>query len=290
MYLHEDETMRIERALGQAVKSAERIQGRGYTNNRRWLVRLAHDRTAFVKHADDAITAEWLRREYEVYDALRLDVVPRVLGWYDDGELPVLVLEDLSDGDWSPPWSREKIDAVLATLRAVAGHEPPPGLPTARSTHMGEDNWPEVAADPKPFLSLGLCSADWLDRALPVLLEAARPEQLDGDSLLHLDVRSDNLCFRAGRAFLFDWNHAAIGNAQFDVAFWLPSLRLEGGPEPEEVADVTPELAALVAGFFAARAGLPVIPQAPMVRDIQRRQLEVALPWAARALGLPAPS
>jgi hypothetical protein len=44
--------------------------------------------------------------------------------------------------------------------------------------------------------------------------------------------------------------------------------------------------AALTAGYFAARVGLPAPPTAPAVRDVQRRQLEVALPWAARELGL----
>jgi len=41
-------------------------------------------------------------------------------------------------------------------------------------------------------------------------------------------VRSDNLCLRDGHAVLLDWNHARIGNAAFDIAFWLPSLVLEG--------------------------------------------------------------
>jgi hypothetical protein len=48
-------------------------------------------------------------------------------------------------------------------------------------------------------------------------------------------------------------------------------------------------MAALVSGFFAARAGLPVIPQAPRVREVQRVQLAAALPWAARVLDLPPP-
>jgi hypothetical protein len=43
----------------------------------------------------------------------------------------------------------------------------------------------------------------------------------------------------------------------------------------------------LVSGYFAARAGLPTIPSAPRVRDIQRAQLGKALPWAVRALRLP---
>jgi hypothetical protein len=45
-------------------------------------------------------------------------------------------------------------------------------------------------------------------------------------------------------------------------------------------------LAALIAGFFASRAGLPPPATAPTVREFQRRQAGIALPWAARELGL----
>jgi len=76
----------------------------------------------------------------------------------------------------------------------------------------------------------------------------------------------------------------------FDVAFWLPSLRLEGGPEPWEVLPQAGALAAAVAGFFASRAGLAPPPGAPTVREFQRAQAEVALRWTVRELGLPSPS
>ena len=72
-----------------------------------------------------------------------------------------------------------------------------------------------------------------------------------------------------------------------DVAFWLPSLEFEGGPPPEDVAPPAGVFASLIAGFFASRAGLPDIPDAPFVRRVQREQLSTALPWAVRALGLP---
>jgi hypothetical protein len=104
-----------------------------------------------------------------------------------------------------------------------------------------------------------------------------------------MDVRSDNLCFVGGRAVLVDWNLARRGNGRFDVAFWLPSLQLEGGPEPWEVLPDAGALAAAVAGFFAARAGLAPPAGAPTVRRFQRAQASVALPWAARELGLPTP-
>ncbi len=122
-----------------------------------------------------------------------------------------------------------------------------------------------------------------------MLLEAAASAGLGGGSLLHFDVRSDNLCFAGPQAKLVDWNIAHVGNPVVDVAFWLPSLRLEGGPEPWELLDDAGRVAALVAGFFASRAGLPPPEGAPTVRQFQRAQAEVALAWVARELGLRPP-
>jgi hypothetical protein len=45
-------------------------------------------------------------------------------------------------------------------------------------------------------------------------------------------------------------------------------------------------LAAVLAGFFASRAGLPPPPTAPGVRAFQFAQARVAIPWALRELGL----
>ena len=115
--------------------------------------------------------------------------------------------------------------------------------------------------------------------------EAAAP--LTGDSLLHLDVRGDNLFLRDGRAILVDWNWAERGNAAVDRAFWAPSLQLDGGPAPERVVGHEPELAAAIAGFLAEQAAKPVELATPAIRAFQRAQLRCALPWAARALGLP---
>jgi Phosphotransferase enzyme family len=284
------ETARIRSALGDGFVSARRIN-RGYANNRRWVVTLAGGRRAFVKHPDDPRTATWLRREFEVYQHVCGDFHPDVLGWFDDGELPALVLDDLSGCVWPPPWTAARIESLFETLARIAGQEPPPHTPAVGAAIiMPETGWAFVAQDPVPLLSLGLCTRGWLDGALPTLIGAADPRLLDGTALLHTDVRSDNLCFRAGATLLVDWNHTSVGNAEIDVAFLLPSLHLEGGPAPQKVAPhVTPGMAAHVAGYFAGRAGLPAPPTAPLVRHIQRRQLEVALPWAAALLDLPPP-
>jgi aminoglycoside phosphotransferase (APT) family kinase protein len=218
--------------------------------------------------------------------------MPPSLGWADDGDHPILALEDLSDGHWPPPWEPQHVDAVLRTLEELAATPPPEGTPLAE--HDAVDvtgGWAEIADDPSPFLRLGLCEPAWLATHLGVLGGAAAEAPLRGEALLHFDVRSDNICVRDGRATLVDWNMMTVGNPQIDVAFWLPSLHAEGGPRPEAILpDADPRLVSAVAAFFCARAGRPAIADAPRVREIQLIQARTALPWAARSLGLPEPA
>jgi hypothetical protein len=263
----------------------------GYTTAGRWLVRFADGRSAFAKVGTSAATAAWLRAEWAVYSSVAAPFLPAVLGWDGGagGDAPILLLEDLSAAAWPPPWSPARIARTLAALARVAATPPPPALPALEALRAGLDGWPRVAADPGPFLGLGHCSAAWLEAALPSLAHAAAAAPLAGGSLLHLDVRSDNLCFAGERVVLVDWNWACRGNARMDVAAWLPSLRVEGGPEPWEVLPGEPGLAALLSGYGAAAAGLPPPTPGSPLREGQARVLRVALGWAARELGLPPP-
>jgi hypothetical protein len=149
--------------------------------------------------------------------------------------------------------------------------------------------WTMVAARPAAFLSLGLVSADWLGHALPALMEAEAACVTTGTALTHWDLRSDNMCVTAEGAMFIDWSGACLSNPALDLGAWLPSLAFEGGPRPDDILPRAPQVAAWVCGYFAARAGEPDIPEAPFVRRVQREQLSTALPWAARALGLPEP-
>ena len=265
----------------------EEVAGGGWGINKgHWRVELDDGRTAFAKVALDEDAARWLRDERRVYEAVEARFMAELVGWHD-GDVTLLLIEDLGDARWPPPWRDGDVEAVLATLEHVAATPAPTGVPALADGRARWNGWRDVAVDPEPLLATSLCSRAWLDRALPVLLEAGETCDLDGDSLVHLDVRSDNLCFDGERVVLVDWNLACAGNPVLDVAFWLPSLTLEGGPQPWELLDDTGGLVALVAGYFAARAGLPPPETAPRVREFQRAQAEVALPWAARELGLP---
>jgi aminoglycoside phosphotransferase (APT) family kinase protein len=281
--------VRAERLLGGEAASWERVAYRGWSRNEHFTLALGDGTRAFVKEAALEPSTQWVRHERRVLEQLDpAPYAPRVLA-FEDGERPLLLLEDLTpEAHWPPPWRRGDVEAVLATLEEVAATRVD-GIPPFAG---GWGGWAMVADDPAPFLSLGLASPAWLERALPSLVADEQAAPTAGDALLHGDVRSDNLCLRGGRAILVDWNHARIGDAALDVAAWLPSLALEGGPGPEEVARDVPganAFAAILAGFFAAHAGLPPPEGAPRVRGFQLAQLEVALPWACAVLDLPPP-
>ncbi len=280
---------RLERVLGQRVVNATRRKG-GYSLALRLRLELANGRFVFAKIATTEDTVRWLRREAVVYEHLGTQsFLAEFLGWDDDPDQPFLVLEDLSKAHWPPPWTPARVDAVLMALSDVRRAPLPPQTPTLEAERAVLTRWAAIANDPAPFLSLRLCSAAWLERALPTLLAAENALDLDGTDFIHLDVRSDNLCFVGERAIIVDWNWSSVGNGDADIACWLPSLHSEAGPLPEAILpDATPWAAAL-AGFFGSMAGLPPPDGAPTVRTVQRTQLESALPWAVRALGLPNP-
>lgn len=285
---------RLEQLLGGRVVSREHVPGRGYTHAGRDRVVLEDGRTFFAKYAVDALSAGWLRREHVVYHDVQADFLPRCHAFDDEGGLPLLVLDDLSAAHWPPPWRDGDIEAVRESLAALSETRAPAGVTRAgdwKAEWLG--GWRDVQEDPTAFLSTGVASRAWVEDNVSALAEAAARAPLeDGDALLHLDVRSDNIALVDGGALLIDWNWASEGNALVDVVAWAPSLCLETGMRPEEVvdADGAGELAALISGVWSAVAGLPPPPTAePRLREAQRAQLSVCLPWACRLLGVPEP-
>ena len=277
---------RILRAVGSRPVSYEPRPG-GYSTADRFTVTLDDGRRVFVKSAEAPNLAAWIRREHEVYAALDGHAfIPRLVGFDDDGERPLLAIEDLSGADWGTGWTPARVDAVLAALDELARATPPPNTVDVRVTFADLwGRWQVVAEDPAPFLSTGLRDEAWLERALPVVLDAADRAPVAGGDLCHLDVRSDNMCFRDdGSVVLVDWNWTSIASTDADCAAWLPSLHVEGGPAPWEVLPGAGDLAAWIGGVWAAVVGTPPPATAPHVRALQERQLAVTLDWLDREL------
>jgi hypothetical protein len=254
----------------------------GYTPALRQRATLADGSTAFVKTPTNDVTRWMLRNEITAYEAIGPQTFcPRVL----DASPERIVLEDLSHAHWPPPWRPGDLDLVLATLRSVAATSVP-ALPSFEERQTGNvRQWALVDVDAVTALGFdrGLVAA-CADAGRAIDATAS----YDGDCLLHMDLRSDNLCvLDDGRVVFVDWNGACRGEAGIDETAWAPSLTLEVGTPPWElVPDAAAHHVAFITGYFAQRAPLPAIPDAPFVRPFQLAQLRVSLPWFARLLGL----
>lgn len=118
-----------------------------------------------------------------------------------------------------------------------------------------------------------------------------------GNTLLHLDLRADNLLLTPeGRVLVVDWPHARVGASWVDAVFFAPSVAMQGGPPPEELVahhphvcradpDALTAVIAAVAGFFTGEGLQPAPPGLPTLRPFQASQGEVARGWLARRTG-----
>ena len=287
--LDEPARRRLATLTGKEPTAWRRVE-RGHTLAERWQVTFADGSTAFAKLATTPGSAQALRAEHAVYAKVSSAFLPKLLGFDDHSERPLLLIEDLSSAHWPPPWRADDVQRLLAALRVLGSTPLSNGVVPELERDRGRlAGWLNVERDAAPFLSLGLCSPAWLEASLPSLLLAQDLAWLGGSELVHGDLRSDNVCFMGDRVVLVDWKAARRGSAQFDLASLAPSLRLEGGPLPDELVPGEGPLAALWSGHLAANAGLRPPAGAPLVRHIQLRQLRVALAWTARVLGLPLP-
>jgi aminoglycoside phosphotransferase (APT) family kinase protein len=135
----------------------------------------------------------------------------------------------------------------------------------------------------------------WTRRHLEMLAgwEAEWPDATKGRTLLHGDLRADNILFTKDRVLFVDWPDARVGAPWVDILCMLPSVAMQGGPMPwnlwgrvrgtEEVPleDARSMLAA-IAGFFVANALEPSPPGLPTLRQFQRVQGEEAMRWLRR--------
>lgn len=280
--------LRVEKIIGSKPISWNSIN-KGYTQAERYVMRFENGTSAFVKVSTEPLTIKWLRDEYKIYSSIKAEFIPQMLGW-EDGEYPILILEDLSTGHWPPPWNSDQVQKVLDVIKRVADLRVDIELPSLKRFEAELQGWKKIKEDPSAFLGLGLVTPQWLDGALPKLIEAESKANLNGDSILHTDIRSDNICFLNDKIYLVDWNWTVRGNVMFDILAWLPSLHAEGGPTPWSFGFNEPELISALAGFHAFSAYQPPnFKGAEAIRALQLKLLKVYIPWVVKVLNLSEP-
>src|SRR5436190_3050506 len=142
----------------------------GYAANERWSVELDDGRRVFVKHGVADNLADFLRREHRFYRDVSAPFTPRLVGFDDEGEWPALVLEDLSDGEWSWRWTDERVTAVRATLDELHALRPPEWLPPP-----GDRIWSLAAATTSASRAVARSSSTGTSRATAPRASTSRP-------------------------------------------------------------------------------------------------------------------
>jgi aminoglycoside phosphotransferase (APT) family kinase protein len=293
----------IERRSGSRVVAA-RTQTGGFSPGVAARLELADGSRAFVKAVSsvpNADTPSMYRREGRIVAAIPGSApVPRLLWMLDDdpGGWVVLAFEDVEGRQPTLPWDDEELDEVLeATAGLAASLTPsplrPPLVPEATEDFGGPDLiWASLIAAPDPALDA------WSRRHLAELaaLEAAAAEAARGDTLLHFDLRADNVLLTSRGVRFVDWPHAHVGQPFVDLIWLAPSVAMQGGPRPQELVrrygparNAAPEavdaVVAGVAAYFTAASLQPRSPGLPTLRAFQAAQAEVAREWLAERTG-----
>jgi Ser/Thr protein kinase RdoA (MazF antagonist) len=172
---------------------------------------------------------QWTERDVEggTWVALLFDAV--------DGEPPAL--------PWTPA-AAARIVPVLTGLARAGTPCPVPGLPPLRDRLAGElAAWRALAEQPPADLD------PWerrhRDRLAAVDSRLTVSGGLSGETLVHLDVRADNLLVTAdGAVSVVDRPWAACGAAWVDTVVFALDPAVHGGVDPERLVADSP----LVAG------------------------------------------
>jgi hypothetical protein len=296
--LPQDVRRAVERCLGSRVVAAVSQPG-GFSPGTADRVVTANGQRAFVKAVGCGLN-EWSvalhRTEARVAAALPSEApAPRLLACHDDGEWIALILEDVDGRHPSTPWRPDEVSAVFAALADLARVTTPCRVPVPAATELcGPDlaGWARIAADCPSALD------PWAAAHLPVLQAAAARALagLEGQTLVHGDLRADNLLLRAdGTVAVVDWPHACRGPAWLDRVLLCVNLMLYGDVDVDPLVEhlssesavsegLLIDVLAGYTGYFLDAARRPPPPALPTVRAFQRAQADALLPWVRQRL------
>lgn len=284
----------VEQRCGSAVVEA-RSQGAGFTPGFASVLTCADGSRHFVKAAStkaQRMFAHSYREEARKLRGLPAAAPAAALRWFHDGEdWVVLGLEYVEARAPRRPWTQMDLDACVAMLEQVARDlsPVPAGLdldPIAVEFADFPGCWEHVRAT-RPGL-------DHQEEA--AALAARFAEVTVGDTVVHTDVRDDNILVRPdGSALLCDWNWPAAGAPWLDTVFLMIGPRGDGLDVEAALASATLTrrlpaehvdiVLATLAGYFMRQSDEPVPPTSPYLREAQWWQGEVVWDWLCERRG-----
>ena len=264
---------------------------------------LGDGRRVFVKAVSGRINPHspgMHRREARIAAALPASLpTSRLLDAYDDGDWVALIFEDIDGTTPRTPWQQPELDRVLRAIEELSAGLTPAPIAVEPVGELMPDvfaGWRRLAAGVESGEDDLRGLDPWAQRRLGelVALEAASVDAASGTTLLHADVRADNILLTPSRVIFIDWPWASLGAAWVDLLFMLPSVAMQRGPQPWEIfhplgrrapAAAVTSVVAAVAGFMIRGSRLPPPPGLPTVRSFQRDQGLPALQWLKRRTG-----
>ncbi len=203
------------------------------------VLELAGGRSVFVKAVGTELneqSPDIHRQEGRIAAALpRLAQLPRLVDTYDDGDWVALAFEAVEGAMPRHPWEDGELRAVLENLARVHEALTPCPLDDAPVASERErrllDGWHTLAGMGRPPAGLDGWFVRHLDRLCE--LEERAWDAVAGETLIHGDLRADNMLIDGTTTVFVDWPHASRGTPLRDLIGWAPSVALEGGPDPE---------------------------------------------------------
>jgi aminoglycoside phosphotransferase (APT) family kinase protein len=235
-WLRDEVEARLDGRVAEAV-----TQPGGFSPGVATRLRLAGGRRAFVKAVGPEPNPDAPgihRREARVMAVLpRSAPAPRLLWSLDRRGWVALAFEDVAGAQPALPWRPGELRRVLEMVAAMAtAHTPvPAGIPLL-GDHLQDSvtGWRDLAAA-RTAGDEDLAGLDpWAARHLDQLadLETGWPAATEGPTLLHSDLRADNLLLTPTRVVAVDWPWASVGAAWGGSAPAAPQRDHAGRPRP----------------------------------------------------------